>query len=654
VAERALRVLVTNISLAGRSGTEFFTRDLAHGLRATGHVPVVYTPDPGSVADEIRAAGIEVVCDLDRLSEPPDIIHGHHAGPAMESVIRFAGVPAVFVVHDRTAWHDEPPRHPRIRRYVAVDANCAERLDGLPDCVIHNAVDLDRFRARGPLPDRPRTALLLSNHADEGVAARVREACARHGVRLDAMGLQLGGMCEHPEAVLGSYDLVFGKARCALEALAVGCAVVVCDVTGLGGLVTPADFAHMRHLNFGARTLADPLTADALAREIARYDPAACAEVSARARAEAGLVDHVARFVALYREVLAEPRDAEPEGPAVARFVHSQHRALFDTMRLAAENRALWRERGELERRLRVSEPSRTMKLHARLLRLFARRDDPDARRLPPTPVIVGVPRSGTTLLRLMLDSHPRLAVPPETGWLAAVDPSDRADALIARIVSAPQWPDFHLSREALEAAVRGVRPFRIGDGVRAFYRLYAARFGKDRWGEKTPDYGPRMEAIERLLPEARFIHLVRDGRDVAASVRHLWFRPGDTMEEIARDWCGRIRATRAQRVRHMLEVRYEELVREPEAVLRRICSFVELPFDGAMLDYHRRAPERLAEHEARPQVTKEQRLKQQEAATRPPDPSLIGRWRRDLTREDAARFDHVAGALLRELGYRE
>jgi hypothetical protein len=104
--------------------------------------------------------------------------------------------------------------------------------------------------------------------------------------------------------------------------------------------------------------------------------------------------------------------------------------------------------------------------------------------------------------------------------------------------------------------------------------------------------------------------------------------------------------------VRHALEIRYEELVRDPEAVLRRVCAFVALPFDRAMLEYHRRAPERLAEHEAHAQVSREQRLRQQEATTHPPDVARIGRWKSALSADDVARFEAVAGSLLAELGY--
>lgn len=149
----ALNVLITNVSLVFRAGTELYVRDVAHGSRLAGHAPVVYSPEVGKVGDEIRAEGIVVVDDLDHVAKPPDIIHGQHALPAMEVVVRFPGVPAIYVVHDRLASVDTPPPHPRIRRYVAVDDNCLERLAPvLPEIthVIHNAVALERFRPRGP------------------------------------------------------------------------------------------------------------------------------------------------------------------------------------------------------------------------------------------------------------------------------------------------------------------------------------------------------------------------------------------------------------------------------------------------------------------------------------------------------------------------
>src|SRR5262249_33300266 len=155
----------------------------------------------------------------------------------MSVLLRFPGVPAVFVCHSRGFWADAPPVFPRIRRFVAVDDLCRERLrseHAIPERlvrVVPNSVDLDRFKPRGPLPDCPRRALLFSNSANGHTPLPVvREACARLGLALEVIGSGVNNVCEHPETVLGGFDIVFAKAKCALEAMAVGAAVVLCGV----------------------------------------------------------------------------------------------------------------------------------------------------------------------------------------------------------------------------------------------------------------------------------------------------------------------------------------------------------------------------------------------------------------------------------------
>lgn len=328
----SLRVLITNITLAERTGTEINVRDIALGLLRRGHRPVVYTRDPGTVADEIRRATVPVVDDLTRIGAPPDVIHGHHHPELMQALLHFPGIPAVFFSHDYLAWHDAPPVFPRILRYVAVDETNRDRLvltGGIsPDRVrvVLNAVDLDRFLPRGPLPAHPGRALVFSNYAraDTHLPA-VREACARAEIPLDVVGVGAGTRSEAPETLLGRYDLVFAKGRCALEALAVGAAVVLCDYSGLGPMVTSGELDRLRSLNFGRRLLQAPLDAARIAREVARYDPADVAEVSRRLRAIAGLEAQLDVLEALYREVIAEhvhlPSDLVAEERALAAYL---------------------------------------------------------------------------------------------------------------------------------------------------------------------------------------------------------------------------------------------------------------------------------------------------------------------------------------------
>ena len=287
---------------------------------------------------------------------------------------------------------------------------------------------------------------------------------------------------------------------------------------------------------------------------------------------------------------------------------------------------------------------------------------DPENHVNHPTPFIVGVGRSGTTLLRMMLDSHPDLAIPPETHFLPELIKRRQtidADDFLATLVNAPVWGDFKLSADQLRRAIEEISPFDLATCTRTFFRIYAQRFGKSRWGDKTPIYNLHMTGIHSLLPEARFIHIIRDGRDVALSLRHLWFGPGHRIEDQATDWARRIRKARAQArlLPRYLEVRFESLIEEPEVNLRQICEFIELPFDQTMLAYTARAGARLEELGDRQMpggktAHAADRRKVHARTTDSPDRSRVQRWKTEMSVSEREIFAATAGELLEELGY--
>lgn len=313
--DRPLRVLLTNNTLGMRAGSELFILDLARALVRRGHLPVAYSTILGPVADELRRATVPVVERLEDLTEAPDVIHGQHHLDAMTAMLRFPDTPAIFVCHGWQPWQEEPPHFPTIRRYVAVDALCRERLvtHGIPsaECsVIPNFVDLARFPSRAPLPVRPMRAAVFSNSlaADSLLAAEIRSACDDHGIVLDVLGAAAGTATGDPGRALAEYDVVFAKGRSAIESLAVGCATIVCDAAGLSGMVTMARLPSLRGLNFGLRTLQDsPVTRESVARALGDYDAADAAQVSAWMRSDADLEVAADRWVDLYRDVVALP-----------------------------------------------------------------------------------------------------------------------------------------------------------------------------------------------------------------------------------------------------------------------------------------------------------------------------------------------------------
>jgi sulfotransferase family protein len=279
-------------------------------------------------------------------------------------------------------------------------------------------------------------------------------------------------------------------------------------------------------------------------------------------------------------------------------------------------------------------------------------------------PFIVGSGRCGTTLLRMMLDTHPDLAIPPETHFIPTLvalfqDPSKDLNDFVDLVASFHTWQDFGIDSSALRDALAR-EPFTLTRALRTFYRLYAEKQGKVRGGDKTPMYFASMCAVQGVLPEARFVHLIRDGRDVALSIKDLWFGP-NSIGEAAGWWVARINQARSQvpALSWYLEIRYEDLVRDTENILRRICAFIDLPWDPIMLDYPKRVPERLAEmrhdaptHDGRGVLRAEDRVRIFSLVDRPPQSERLERWRTEMTLADREFFESVAGPMLHELGY--
>jgi hypothetical protein len=246
----------------------------------------------------------------------------------------------------------------------------------------------------------------------------------------------------------------------------------------------------------------------------------------------------------------------------------------------------------------------------------------------PSAAFVVGVQHSGTTLLGSMLNAHPELSTLPETHFIPAVlalhsHGDDLRREFFAVVTGAHSWPDLRVPSEVFQRALFEIRRFDLASGLRCFYRLCANRFGKIRWGDETPSYTNYLRVIHEVLPEARFIHVIRDARDVALSSRDHWFGSVADLEGEASNWVWQIREARyqAQAVRQYLEIRYEDLIADPQLVLQGVCRFLELRYDPVMESSH-------------------------------PEPSRIGRWRTEMSGEERRRFEAVAGDMLRDLGY--
>lgn len=333
----SLSILLTNITLAGRSGTETVTRDLAIALLRAGHRPMVYSPHLGPIAKQMKQASIPVTDDILAIRETPDIIHGHHVVQTAIAATRFPRTPAIFVCHDFVAWHDHPPHLPNLCRYVAISESFRARLTvegGVdPDQVevIPNGVDISRFLPGPHPPVSPRRALAFAKN--EGHVETIMAACAQRDIAIDIVGGSVNKLVAAPESLLPRYDLVFCSALTAIEAMATLRPVIVCDGRGLAGFATEARYEAWRRENFGLRTFSRPVTLQTILEEIDAYDAAEAVAVGERVRRDADLVTWTERYVSLYRRTIrdhaAAPRiDADEAARAVAAHMQTWNPSL--------------------------------------------------------------------------------------------------------------------------------------------------------------------------------------------------------------------------------------------------------------------------------------------------------------------------------------
>lgn len=282
---------------------------------------------------------------------------------------------------------------------------------------------------------------------------------------------------------------------------------------------------------------------------------------------------------------------------------------------------------------------------------------------------VLGNPRSGTTLLRLMLTCHPNIVIPPECGFAVWLYPrfqgwdAANAEAMLERFVpevlGCRKIETWQLAEDELRGFLAAARPTSYSRAASLVYEHYGRAQGRSftRWGDKNNFYIHHLDTVEEIFPDAVFVHLVRDGRNVACSYKWLHeqalespYAPRLPWEigEIAREWRDnneRIGAFlgRLGRGRSTV-VRFEELVADPEGQLRRLCAALGEELDPAMLRYHEANQER--------QLEPRELMAWKKKTLEPPRTSEIDRFARELSPREVADFESVAGATLERYGF--
>jgi len=266
---------------------------------------------------------------------------------------------------------------------------------------------------------------------------------------------------------------------------------------------------------------------------------------------------------------------------------------------------------------------------------------------------IVGNDRSGTTMLRIVLDRGPDAAIPPESMFLtdfaelfARGEPRDAPAA--ARFME-EVWAHPKVRLWELPGPPPAVPDGLIGPDayrfvVEAPFKACAAKYGKPRWGDKTPHYVHHIDQLLAVWPGARFVVLVRDGRDVAVSLRRMPFGPNNAWAA-APWWARGIRAGETAAQAHpdaVMTVRYEDLATRPTEVVPRICEFLGLSYSPDMLALETADRARIVRDQASWFPTLFDGI----------NTEAVGRWRREMSARDQAVFASRAGEELSRMGY--
>jgi hypothetical protein len=266
---------------------------------------------------------------------------------------------------------------------------------------------------------------------------------------------------------------------------------------------------------------------------------------------------------------------------------------------------------------------------------------------------IVGASRSGTTLLRLILAGHSRIHIPPETWFIEDLVPElpltrPLTREQIARAVDIMtthvRWPDMEIAADEFRTWAEALEAPKLADVINLVYHRQLEIHGKPRFGDKTPHYFGILPQLNALYPAAKFIHLIRDGRDVAISfIDAAWEHYHDRKNF---EWSifMKLRPTylRSALAAQILEVRYEDLVVDPEPTIRRICDFLGETFEPGMLEWQDRVP----------LVPKRERGLHSKL-NRPMSADAVGVWRQKLSTWECFAIEACLHRDLRRLGYR-
>lgn len=267
---------------------------------------------------------------------------------------------------------------------------------------------------------------------------------------------------------------------------------------------------------------------------------------------------------------------------------------------------------------------------------------------------IIGTQRGGTTLLRMMLNMHSKLAIPPESHFLMplfnefspdTVLDSESLDKALTIIYDHPRFTTWSVTQNDLKKLKCEITfPLYLSDLVDRIFKLQISPSGKHRWGEKTPEYVNIIPELIALFPSATFIMLTRDGRDVSISLKKRGWQGASVLQR-ANYWKGCIKNMNELRASNqVMFIKYEDLVLNTTNVLKQLCSRLNVSYEEEMLDFNLSYASNITETEKKIGVHKK--------LSRKPTKNDVSKWFTEASKFEVWTFESIAYSQMIDIGY--
>lgn len=284
---------------------------------------------------------------------------------------------------------------------------------------------------------------------------------------------------------------------------------------------------------------------------------------------------------------------------------------------------------------------------------------------------IIGNPRSGTTLIRLILTAHPAILIPPECGFVIWLKNKyadwnrykNNDDFMVSMFLddlfACKKFDTWLLDRAYIRSQIVANQPTDYADLCSVVYGAYGLSAGREFtvWGDKNNFYIDYINEILALYSKARFLHIVRDGRDVACSYREVMAANSNSpyapklhtdISDVALEWSMNVMkielVMKALPRAQAMTIKYEDLVVDAQETLQRVCKWLDLIFEPEMLSFYIKNKESNLE----PELTMDWKKR----TVQPISDQTIGRYKYELNRDEILEFESVASKALKSFSY--